>query len=159
MHKMGYIGGCIGKNGHGIVHPIHHVMRPVKYGLGFVGISLPIVGCLDILAIKNQFVQSQESITQDDSSIVELQQPPPTSLIDTTTGSTSSTYRHPRHHDQRQCCIPFRYPQPFVSSSSFNSLMKRRIQQHLGKVPTSRIVCGWLDDLSWKHLSNYLRTY
>jgi hypothetical protein len=124
---MGYIGGGLRKNGYGIVHPIHLVMRPVKVELGFVGTSLPIAICLNISTTKTQFVQSQESITQYDSSIVELQQLPPTSLIDTTTGSTSSTYRHPQHHDQRQLCLPFRYPQPFVSSYSFNSLMKMRI--------------------------------
>jgi hypothetical protein len=84
MHNMGYIGGGLGKNGQGIVHPIQPVMRPTKVRLGFVGTSLPVASCLDISSIKTQFVQSQESITQDDSSIVELQQPPPTSLIDTT---------------------------------------------------------------------------
>ena len=60
------------------------MMRPTKVGLGFVGTSLPVESCLNISTIKTQFVQSQESITQDDSSIVELQPPPPTPLIDTT---------------------------------------------------------------------------
>jgi hypothetical protein len=83
MHNMGYIGGGLGMNGQGIVHPIQHVIRPVKSILGFVGNSSPVAICLNIPSIKTQFVQSQESITQDDSSIVELQQPPPTSLIDT----------------------------------------------------------------------------
>ena len=48
MHKMRYIGGSLGKNGHGIVHPIQPVMRPVKAGLGFVGTSFPIASCLNI---------------------------------------------------------------------------------------------------------------
>jgi len=82
MHKMGYIGGGLGKNGQGIVHPIQPKMRLVKARLGFVGTSFLVASCLDISAIKTQFVQSQESITQDDSSIVELQQPPPTPIID-----------------------------------------------------------------------------
>jgi hypothetical protein len=46
---MGYIGG--GKNGYGIVNPIHPVMRPVKFRLGFVGTSSPVASCLDISAI------------------------------------------------------------------------------------------------------------
>jgi hypothetical protein len=82
MHNMGYIGGGIGKNGQEIVHPIHLVMRLVKFRLGFVGTSLPVESCLDISTIKTQFVQSQEPIRQDDSFIIELQKTPPTSLID-----------------------------------------------------------------------------
>jgi hypothetical protein len=84
MHQMGYTSGGLGKNGQGIVHPIQPVMRPAKVGLGFVGTSLPVASCLDISVVQTQFVPAQESITQDDSSTVELQQPPPTPLIDTT---------------------------------------------------------------------------
>jgi hypothetical protein len=83
MHKMGCTYGDLGKNGQGISHPIHPVMRPTKYGLGFVGTSFPLASCLHISSIQTQFVQSQESITLDDFSIVELQQPTPAPLIDT----------------------------------------------------------------------------
>ena len=58
MHQMGYIGGGLGNNGQGIVHPIHPMMRPVKFKLGFVQTALPVASCLDISFIKTQFVQS-----------------------------------------------------------------------------------------------------
>jgi hypothetical protein len=59
MHQMGYTGGGLGKNGHGIAHPIQPVMRPTKAELGFVGTSLQLASCLDILAIQTQFVQAK----------------------------------------------------------------------------------------------------
>ena len=69
---MGYIGGGLGKNGQGIVHPIQPMMRLVKARLGFVGTSFLVASCLDISAIKTHFFQSKESITQDYTFIVEL---------------------------------------------------------------------------------------
>jgi hypothetical protein len=74
MHHMGYTSGVLGKNGQWIVRPIYPVMRPTKGRLGFVWTSLPVAICLDISVIQTQFIPSQESITQDFSSSVDLQQ-------------------------------------------------------------------------------------
>jgi len=80
---MGYIDGGLGNNGWGIVHPIQPVMRPEKAELSFVGTSLPVTSCLDISTVQTQLVPAKKSITQYDSSTVELRKPPPTPLIDT----------------------------------------------------------------------------
>jgi hypothetical protein len=169
LTKMGYIGGGLGKNGHGIFSPIVPEMLPPIISLGFDVVSsfptlyldekrevLFIAGGVQTNFLVEKSTKSTNEmffhhmLEVEDIFVDEI-------VVDISGCYTPESTPNPNPISLDYLahnCMPYNHAHHRKNGNHvFNTLQKRCERKNYGTIPTIRTECGWIDEWSWVHLN------